>query len=142
MTPDNARPHVTIDRDGSGRYTATNARGGTISLGDGGDEAFTPVELLLTAIGGCTAADVGILASRRAEPDSFQVTVAGTKIRDEARQNRLTDIVVTFKVAFPDGEDGDRARAVLPELVKVSHDRLCTVSRTVEVGTPVTPVLE
>jgi hypothetical protein len=39
-------------------------------------------------------------------------------------------------VAFPDGPDGDRAREALPGAVKVSHDRLCTVSRTVEVGTP------
>jgi putative redox protein len=142
MTPDNARRHVTIDRTRNGHYTVTNARGGTISVGDGSDDLFTPVELLLTAIGGCTAVDVDILTSRRAEPDSFQVVVAGTKVRDEARQNRLTNIVVTFKVAFPAGEDGDKARAVLPDVVKVSHDRLCTVSRTVELGTPVTPVVE
>ena len=142
MTPDNARRHVTIDRASNSRYTVTNARGGTISVGDGSDDSFTPVELLLTAIGGCTAIDVDILASRRAEPDSFQVEVAGTKIRDEARQNRLTDIVVTFKVAFPAGEDGDKARAVLPGVVKVSHDRLCTVSRTIELGTPVASIVE
>ena len=102
---------------------------------------FTPVELLLTAIGGCTAIDVDILTSRRAEPDSFAVEVGAEKIRD-AGGNRLTDITVTFKVAFPDGEDGDKARAILPDIVRQSHERLCTVSRTVELGTPVTPRIE
>ena len=38
---------------------------------------------------------------------------------------------------FPHGEADDAARAVLPEAVRRSHDRLCTVSRTVELGTPV-----
>jgi len=41
-------------------------------------------------------------------------------------------------VAFPDGGPGDRARDILPRAVKASHDRLCTVSRTIEAGTPVT----
>ncbi|MYS51784.1 OsmC family peroxiredoxin, partial [Streptomyces sp. SID6013] len=43
-----------------------------------------------------------------------------------------------FAVTFPDGEGAERARAILPRAVRTSHDRLCTVSRTVEVGTPVT----
>ena len=62
---------------------------------------------------------------------------SGTKIRDE-HGNRLQDIVVRFSVAFPEGEGGDRAREMLPKAIAMSHDRLCTVSRTVQVGTPVT----
>jgi uncharacterized OsmC-like protein len=49
---------------------------------------------------------------------------------------------VTFRLTFPDGEGGDAARALLPEAVQRSHDRLCTVSRTVELGTPVTTGIE
>ena len=48
--------------------------------------------------------------------------------------NHLTDIHITFHLEFPDGEAGDAARAVLPEAVQRSHDRLCTVGRTVELG--------
>ena len=48
------------------------------------------------------------------------------KVRD-AGGNRLTGIVVTFQIAFPGGADGDQARAALPDAVKKSHDRLCTV---------------
>src|SRR5215469_16747325 len=105
MTPDNAPRRVTIDRVRSGQYTATNARGGTISVGGGDDADFTPVELLLTAIAACTSIDVDIVTSRRAEPDSFQVQVEGTKVRDD-KGNHLKDIAVTFSVAFPEGEAG------------------------------------
>lgn len=141
MTPDNTRRMVTIDRVRGSHYTVTNARGGTIPVSDGGDESFTPVELLLAAIGGCTAIDVDLITSRRAEPDSFLIEVDGTKVRDE-QGNHLTDIVVTFKIAFPDGEGGAAARAILPDVVRKSHDRLCTVSRTVELGTPITTRVE
>ena len=40
-------------------------------------------------------------------------------------------------MTFPEGEDGDRAREMLPKAIAMSHDRLCTVSRTVVLGTPV-----
>jgi len=141
MTTDDTRRHVRIARTRNSHYDVTNVRGGTISVGDGSDESFTPVELLLTAIGGCTAVDVDLVTSRRAEPDSFEIDVEATKVRDE-QGNHLADIVVTFKVAFPDGEGGDAARAVLPDIVKKSHERLCTVSRTVELGTPITARIE
>src|SRR5579862_8211842 len=75
MTLSDTRRRVTIDRVTTSHYTATNPKGGTISVGDGSDTAFTPVELLLAAIGGCTAIDVDLVTSRRAEPDSFQVVV-------------------------------------------------------------------
>jgi uncharacterized OsmC-like protein len=130
-----------MDRVQATKYTATNARGGTISVGAGGDGDFTPVELLLVAIGACTSIDVDLVTSRRAEPDSFQVRVEAMKVSDE-KGNRLQDIVVTLALAFGDGEAGDAARAILPDIVKKSHDRLCTVSRTVELGTPVTDRLE
>lgn len=132
---------VTIERIANRRYTVTNDRGGQITIGSGEGTDFTPVDLLLAAIGGCTAIDVDILTSRRAEPDSFQLEVGAEKIRD-AGGNHLTDITVAFKLAFPEGEDGDKARAILPNAVKQSHERLCTVSRTVELGTPVTPRIE
>jgi putative redox protein len=127
---------VSIERDAAGKYTVTNERGGTITVGSGSEGEFTPVELLLTAIGACTAVDVDVLTSRRAEPTAFTVEVGAEKIRDTLG-SRLTDIAVTFHVAFPEGEGGDAARELLPGAVRRSHDSLCTVSKTVELGTPV-----
>ena len=132
---------VTVDRTGPKHYTATNARGGTLEVGDGGDDTFSPVELLLVAIGGCTAIDADVATGRHAEPLRFEVTVRGDKISDEDG-GRMENLAVTFHVEFPEGEAGDRARAILPRAVKLSHDKLCTVSRTVERGTPVVSTIE
>ena len=125
-----------MERVESGRYSVTNSRGGRLTFGSGDGEDFTPVELLLAAIGGCTAIDIDIIASRRAEPDSFAVTVEADKVRDEGG-NHLANIEVTYTIRFPAGDEGDKARAILPDAVRKSHDRLCTVSRTIELGTPV-----
>ena len=132
---------VSIERVGTERYVATNVRGGRIEFGTGGDTDFTPVELLLAALGGCTSVDADVATSRHAEPLRFEVTVRGDKISDEDG-GRMENLAVTFHVEFPEGEAGDRARAILPRAVKLSHDKLCTVSRTVERGTPVVSTIE
>jgi putative redox protein len=139
MSEDTAR-RVDIERTEMGRYRVRNVRGGSIQVGTAGpdDDTFSPVELLLAAIGCCAAIDVDLVLSRRAHPTGFSVAVTGDKIRDGAGGNRMENLTVEFSVAFPVGDGGDTARAALPDLVKKSHDRLCTVSRTVELGTPVT----
>jgi putative redox protein len=141
MTSDSGHRGIRLERTENSRYTASNERGGQIKMGTGEGTDFTPVELLLAAIGGCTAVDVDILTSRRAEPDSFEVLVDGQKVRDAAG-NHLTDLLVTFRISFPDGEQGDKARALLPDAVRQSHDRLCSVGRTVELGTPIATRIE
>jgi putative redox protein len=140
MTDDTLR-RVDITRTGTGQLEVRNARGGTMRTGTGEDATFTPVELLLAAIGCCTAIDVDLITSRRAGPTAFAVSVTGDKVRDAAGGNRLANLTVEFTVRFPEGAAGDAARAVLPRAVQQSHDRLCTVSRTVEAGTPVATVL-
>jgi putative redox protein len=141
MTTDTTHRSVRLERTGNSRYMVTNDRGGQISIGKGEGTDFTPVDLLLAGIGGCTAIDVDILTSRRAEPEKFEILVDADKVRDQSG-NHLTDIVVTFRIRFPDGEDGDKARALLPDAVRKSHDRLCSVSRTVELGTPIADRIE
>src|SRR5713101_7983685 len=108
---------VTVERIAQGVFIVTNSRGGQITFGTGSGTDFTPTELLLAAIGGCTAIDVDILTSRRAEPDGFQVRADANKVRDTGG-NRLTDIEVTFQITFPVGQNGDKARAILPDAVR------------------------
>lgn len=132
---------VTVERITPGVFAVTNARGGQLLFGPGSGSEFTPTELLLAAIGGCTAIDVDILTSRRAEPDRFRVRVDADKVRDGGG-NRLTGIEVSFQIVFPAAVDGDAAGVILPDVVKKSHDRLCTVGRTVEMGTPIATVIE
>lgn len=135
-TEDSTHRSVSIRRISNTRFTVVNERGGEMTLGTGDSADFTPVELLLAAIGGCTAIDVDILTSRRSEPDTFTVAVDAEKVRD-GEGNHLTDILVTFGVAFPATAGGDEARTILPDVVRKSHDRLCSVGRTVEIGTPI-----
>jgi putative redox protein len=137
LMADDTRRAVTLRRTSLGRYEVSNARGGTMTIGTGEGADFTPVELLLAALGGCTGADVDHITSKRAEPTSFVVEVTGSKIRDETGGNRLADLAVELCVTFPEGPAGDAAREMLPRAARMSHDRLCTVSRTVELGTPV-----
>jgi putative redox protein len=141
MATESVHRSLSVERVAPGRFSAVNSRGGRIMFGTGGDEEFTPTELLLIAIGGCTAIDIDILTSRRAEPESFEIVVDADKVRDQGG-NHLTDVQVTYRIRFPDGPDGDKARALLPEAVRQSHERLCTVGRTVELPTSITSRIE
>jgi uncharacterized OsmC-like protein len=126
---------VSMTRVDKGVFDVTNVRGGTMRIGGDGAE-FTPVELLLAAIAGCTAIDVDYITSKRVDPETFTVTAEGDKLRDPDG-NFMGGLQVRFSITFPEGEAGDQARERLPGAVRRSHDRLCTVSRTVELGTPI-----
>lgn len=127
---------ISMARVEKGVFEVTNVRGGTMRIGGGDSADFTPVELLLTAIAGCSAVDVDFITVKRAEPQAFTVEASGEKVRDDDG-NRLDDLQVRFSVSFPEGEAGDKAREMLPRAIAMSHGRLCTVSRTVVLGTPI-----
>ncbi|MCF6377751.1 OsmC family protein [Nocardioides KLBMP 9356] len=128
---------VELTRIGPGRFKATNVRGGETFMGTGGEDPdFTPVELLLAAIAGCSAMDVEAITHKRTTSTTYDVHADGTKVRDE-HGNHLTGVRVSFDIAFPDGPDGDAARARVRGAIEMSRDRLCTVSRTVQLGADV-----
>jgi hypothetical protein len=80
--------------------------------------------------------DVDHITSRRAEPEAFDVSVKARKLNDELG-NHLGELELDFRVTFPASPDGDRARDVLARSLAQSRDRLCTVSRTVQLPTAV-----
>ncbi len=133
---DESRRAVTLTRLETRVYEARNPRGATVRFGSNDIEGFSPVELLLAAIGGCSAVDIDTVTSRRVTPDRFDVEVSAEKVRDE-HGNHLQDLRMTFHLAFPAGEDGDRARQLAPRAARTSHEVSCTVSRTIELGAPV-----
>ena len=96
MTDETLRS-IEMSRLAKGRYVATNARGGQLVLGQG-DESFSPVELLLVAIAGCSAIDVDYIVSKRAEPTRFDLRMSGDKIRDD-QGNRMTCLLYTSDAA-------------------------------------------
>lgn len=127
---------VTIERVGKKHYRATGANGATLDFGQG-EGLLTPVELLLAAVAGCSAVDVDVVTSRKSEPESFAVTTSAIK-QDEDGAVRLDDVNVNFDVLFPDTEDGNKAQGMVDRLIKLSAEKDCTVSRTVEHATSVT----
>jgi len=134
---DKDQRRVSLERLDEGIYLARNARGDELRFGSKAPDAFTPVELLLAAIAGCTAVDVDVVTGRRSPAETFGASIEAKYVRDDSG-NRLEDIRLTFQVTFPEGEAGDAAREILPRVLKTSHDRTCTVSRTIEAGTPIT----
>ncbi len=132
---------VTLERLQEGIYLARNERGDELRFGSKATDAFTPVELLLAAIAGCTAVDVDVVTGRRSPADRFMAQVDADYIRDETG-NILRNIQLTLDVAFPEGSAGDAARDVMPRVAQNAHDRTCTVSRTIEAGTPISLVIK
>lgn len=137
---DSTHRGITLERLDEGVYLARNERGHELRFGSKDPEGFTPVELLLAAIAGCSAVDVDVVTGRRSPAETFGARMGATYVRDE-NGNRLTDLTLTFSVTFPEGPDGDAAREILPRAVKTSHDRTCTVSRTIEGGEKITVVV-
>ncbi len=130
---------VEVRKVGVHRFVATNARGGSVAMGEGNDPDLTPVELLLAALAGCASIDLDYLAGKRADFETFAARAQGTKVRDE-QGNHVVGLRVTFDVTFPEGEAGDAAREMLPSALQRIQDRLCPVGRTVTLGEPVSYV--
>ena len=121
---------VDVTRVDTGRYRATNTAGATLEFGTG-DGLLSPVELLLAAV------DVDVVTSRRTEPELFDVHVEGTRVNEDGA-SRLSDVNVEFSLRFPDTDAGRQAQSMVERLVRISHEKDCTVSRTVENPTNVT----
>lgn len=127
---------VHLVRTGPAEYRAENARGGVITFGDGDTIDFTPVELLLVALGGCNALTIEAL-TKRAEPNRFDISVEAHKVKTEEGGSRLDDIAVTIDISFDHDEDGQKMADRVPGAIEKSHQKLCTVSRTLEQANPV-----
>ncbi len=127
---------VELTRTATARYVARNAAGTELEFGHG-EGLLSPVELLLAAIAGCSAIDVDTVTARSAEPTAFQVSATGHKVVEDGA-NRVDGLHLSFNLAFPDTAEGQKAAGMVERLVDLSHEKYCTVSRTVERGTAVT----
>lgn len=127
---------ISLTREGYGAYVARNAAGAELRFGPNTD-GFSPVELLLVALAGCSAIDLDVVTSRRAEPEHFTATASGMKVGGSSPAI-MRDLEVVFDVTFPAGADGDAARARVEPALRAAETRTCTVSRTIANGASVT----
>lgn len=126
---------VDVVRVAPTHYRATNAAGASIEFGKG-EGLLNPVELLLAAVAGCSSIDVDVVTSRRAEPDAFLVHAEGSSVEEDGA-SRLSDVHLNFHISFSESKEGQTAQSMVERLVQLSHDKNCTVSRTVELPTNV-----
>lgn len=126
---------VEVTRTGEHTFSATNGRGAQVDIGrDGAPDAFTPGELLLAAIAGCSAVTSENLLVRRVGEEA-PLQVRADRTTDPADPNRFASAQVTFDVDL-DRVDPEQ-RAKLSAAVQRAVERYCTVSRSVESGTPI-----
>ncbi|MEU4512046.1 OsmC family protein [Nonomuraea wenchangensis] len=123
--------NVWVERTEDGGFRATNARGAEVRIGGGDDEgAFTPVELLLAAVGGCNIVTVEPLTAQRGHR---LVRLAMTVEAQKVESNRLGPVTVTYDVELPSEAADEVFRAVAGRV----HDKYCTVSTSLQDGTEV-----
>lgn len=135
MSENNKMYGIQMTRNAKNHFVATNGAGASVAFGRG-EGLLSPVELLLAAVAGCSAIDVDVVTSRRTEPTKFVVRASGEKIEEDGA-TRLAGVDLEFELAFPDDQAGRDAAKMVERLVQLSHDKHCTVSRTVEHETPV-----
>ena len=92
----------------------------------GHNSGFRPTQLLLAAVGGCSAIDVVmILKKQKQRIDSFEIEVDGEKEKVE-EYSLFKDITIHFKLKGEiELEKAERA-------VQLSIEKYCSVSKTLE----------
>ncbi|GAB2683223.1 OsmC family protein [Saccharopolyspora gloriosae] len=127
---------VEVHRTGEHAFTATNGRGGEVAIGrDGAPGSFTPGELLLAAIAGCSAVTSENLLVRRAGQDA-DIAVHADRDKTAEDPNKFSEVTVRFDVDLGGVDGADRAK--LLDAVERAIERYCTVSRSVAESTPIT----
>ena len=123
---------ITIKRtDDDFAMEAKNEDGNIITMDGppnlgGHNSGFRPTQLLLAAVGGCSAIDVVmILKKQKQRIDSFEIEVDGEKEKVED-YSLFKDITIHFKLKGEiELEKAERA-------VQLSIEKYCSVSKTLE----------
>ncbi|WP_034592396.1 OsmC family protein [Hamadaea tsunoensis] len=127
---------VLVERTDDG-YVATNDRGASVALGNAGDPgSFTPVELLLAALGGCEIVTIEPLTAQR---HHRLVRLAATVEAEKVAPTKLGTITVTYDIELPPGDD--EALEVFRAVAGRVHERHCTVGRALREETESVQVL-
>ncbi len=114
-------------------FEATTAHG-TVDLASGLDEpgnGVTPMELLATSLGACTAMDVAsILVKMRQPLEAFSVEVSGERAEDHPKRFLSLEVAYHLK--------GDLDERKVERAISLSEERYCSVEATLRPALPIT----
>ncbi len=117
-------------------FDGAASRGFTVPLGTsaasgGDDDGFSPMELMLVSLAGCTAMDViSILEKKRQEVTNFEVRVQAE--RSEEHPKVFTHIILEYVVTGRHVE-----RAAVERSVELSATKYCSVSAMLVQAVPI-----
>ncbi len=104
--------------------------------GEEGGIGVKPSELILLAMGGCTAVDVvGILQKKRQKLTGLEIRVAGDQQADAPWTFQQFHIHYIIK-------GRGLSRKAVEDAIRLSHDKYCSVSATLRLAVPVTDDFE
>ncbi|SNS88340.1 Uncharacterized OsmC-related protein [Streptosporangium subroseum] len=123
---------VRVERTEDG-FVARNDRGAEVLMGTGDEQGvFTPVELLLVALGGCNIVTVEPLTAQRGHR---MVRLAMTVQAEKIETSKLGPITITYDVELPEGDE--KAAEVLRAVAQRVEEKYCTVSRALRETTEI-----
>ena len=89
-------------------------------------QAFTPMEMFLVALAGCTAMDVQwIIEKQRQKVDKFEIAISGLRRKDDPMYYESIDM--TYSLAGPDIRKDAVERAI-----RLSQEKYCSVRAMVK----------
>jgi len=128
---------VRVERTADGGFEASNGRGARVAVGQlDQDGVFSPLELLLAAVGGCELVTVEPLTSKRGHR---LVRLAATVDGEKSGETTLSKVTITYDVELP--ADDEKADEVYRAVAERVHERYCTVGKALKQPTPVVQIL-
>jgi putative redox protein len=110
---------------GEQRFVAVSPSGHALALDSESHTAPTPMELLLMALGACTATDVVIiLEKKRQKLESLEVICSGHRASEPPRIWTKFDILFRLR--------GRLEEAGVQQAIKLSEEKYCSVSATLK----------
>lgn len=128
---------ITIDQLENTHMEAANEEGGLIrmdgSTSIGGIEGgFSPMQLLLAGVGGCSAVDIiGILNKQRQDLQDLTIEVEGDR-QSKEDHSEFTSIHIKFIFT------GNLEESKVERAINLSLDKYCSVSKTLEKASEIT----
>jgi putative redox protein len=127
---------VRVERTEDG-FVGSNDRGARVAIGSSDEDGvFSPVELLLVALGGCEIVTVEPLTAKRGHR---LVRLAVRVSADKVEKSKLGPISVTYDIELPAGDD--EAAEVFAAVAHRVHEKYCTVGRALQEATETIQVL-